>query len=414
MKRYILPLINQGVVAAFNLTLQLLLIRLASSEDFGTFVLWQSMVMIMVGFQDAMIGVPLSLRIAFDPTNARRFVLERQVAAFAAIFVAGAAAILLVALLVVGDGLRSPLLGPAVALYAASFLAYYAVRFLAQSRAQFGKALVIDSAYSLMSLTAVGLLAVTFGTLPLVPLFAALSLPAAAAAVIGYAILERPPAPRSRRMLQRYATIWRDTRWTVAAVAASELQNRAFIFVISALYGSAALAGVFAGTIVLRHIVLVMGAWTAFARPFLVGMRDRGATTAMLQFSLGSAAVLMAMLAVNLVILAVAWPLIDTYIYGAKYSDMWSVVVLWTIVYALQAPVMPLAMVLVTLGRYREDSTAVMIGSTVTVTLVTVLAATFGPQTAVVGMGAGYVITCAIMGWRIAQELGRRRAMVAP
>ena len=414
MRRYAIPLLDQCVVAAFNLALQLALIRLASSVDYGVFVLWQSMVMVLTGFQDAMIGMPLSLRIAYDRLNSRRFVLERQVAAFAALFIAAGACILLGAVVLTSEGSDSPfVLGPAVAIYAATFLAYYGVRFLAQSRAQFGAALVMDSVYAVLSLALLGTLALSPAPFSLPPIFALLAIPAAIAAVTGLAVLERPPRPTFRRVLRRYAAIWRDSRWTVAAVAAAETQNRAFIFVITAFYGAAALAGVFAAVLVLRHLSMLTVAWTAFARPFLVGMRERRDLNGMVRFAAISAGVLIGGYAINLALLSLAWPLVETYIYGVKYENMFPVVQLWTLIYALQVPVSVLALMLVTLGRYREDSLAVMGGSVVTVTLVTALAAFEGPRAAILGMGAGYAVTAAIMGWRVAAELGRRRSLIA-
>lgn len=410
MRRYALPLIDQIVVAAFNLVLQLALVRFATAADYGTFVLWQSLVMVMVGFQDAMIGLPLSVRIAYDPANPRRFVLERQVAAFSAVFIAVAACIILISSSLLTRA--GPALALAQSLFAATFLAYFAMRYLAQSRAKFGAALAIDSTYSACSLVAVGLLVMS-DRLTLVPLFTALSLPALLAAAVGLWTLDRPPPVRLRRMLSGYATIWRDSRWTVVAVAAAELQNRAFIFVVGAVYGPATLAGIFAGNLILRHLVMLVVAWRAFARPFVVVMRDRGDFAAFVRFNLVSAAVMIGLYVVNLVIVSVAWPLIETYIYADKYENMLPVVRVWTLINALQVPLTVLALMLTTLGRYRDDSVAVMYGSVVTVAAVALFAFAVSAEATLYGAGIGYVVSASIMAWRVWQELGRRRSQGA-
>lgn len=307
---------------------------------------------------------------------------------------------------------RAAVLAPAVALYAAAFLAYYAVRFLAQSRAAFGAALAMDMAYAVLALVALAVLAATALPFRLPAIFFALSLPALVAAAVGAWRLQRFPRPSSRRILARYAAIWRDSRWTVAAVAAAELQNRAFIVAIMAFHGAAALAGVFAGMLVLRHLAMVTLAFTAFARPVLVAMRERHEDRRIAGFAALSAAALMVGYALNLAALALAWPLVETYIYPT-YPEMWPVVELWTLIFILQVPVTVLALMLVTLGRYREDSLAVMAGAAVTVSLVTVLAAAGGPRSAILGMGAGYAVTAALMGWRVAATLAARRAAFA-
>ncbi|ORE92974.1 hypothetical protein ATO13_14370 [Stappia sp. 22II-S9-Z10] len=406
MKRYALPLIDQGVVAAFNLALQLALVRFASAEDYGTFVLWQALLMVMVGFQDAMIGLPLSVRVAYDPANRRRYVLERQVAAFAALFVAVGAVIMLLGVSLANGAVSW--LAPAQALFAATFLAYYAVRFLAQSRAKFGAALAMDTVYSVLALATVAALVLT-GRLTLLPLFLFLSAPAAIAAASGLALLDRPPAVRLRRTLKGYAAIWRDSRWTVVAVAASELQNRAFVFTISILYGPAVLAGIFAGNLILRHLVMLVLAWKAFARPFVAAMRESGDMKGFVRFCAVSAVALVGLYVVNLLVVTLAWPLIETYIYAGKYENMLPVVRVWTLINALQVPVVVLALMLTTLGRYRDDSLAVITGALVTVSAVVLLALFVGPQATLFGAGLGYIFTATLMGRRVLKEFARRR-----
>ncbi len=407
MKRYALPLIDQVVVAAFNLVLQLVLVRFASAEDYGTFVLWQALVMVMVGFQDAMIGLPLSVRIPYEPGSRRRFVLERQVATFTGLFVAAAACLFLIGVSLAYGAVVW--LAPAQAVFALTFLTYYAVRYLAQSRAKFGAALAMDSAYAVLALGAVAGL-VFADAVRLVPVFLGLSLPAVVAAVVGLAMLDRPPAIRFRRMLSGYREIWRDSRWTVVAVAASEMQNRAFVFIISAFYGPAVLAGIFAGNLVLRHLVMLVLAWKAFARPFVATMRNAGDYRGLVRFCAVSGLVLVGVYVVNLAVVSVAWPLFETYIYAGKYENMLPVVRVWTLINALQVPMVILALMLTTLGRYRADSFAVMIGSVVTLTGVTLLAKFVSADATLFGAGLGYVVTAAIMAYTVRGELARRRA----
>lgn len=407
MRRYALPLLDQVVVAGFNLVLQLALVRFATASDYGTFILWQALVMVMTSFQDALVGLPLSVRIAYEESNQRRFVLERQVASLATGLIAlCASAILVGSTVVMGSSLALAL---AQTLFAATFLAYFGVRYLAQSRAKFGAALAVDAAYSLASLTMVALL-VLADRLTLTPLFLALSLPAVLATIVGLAVLDRPPPVRLRRMLSGYATIWRDSRWTVAAVTASELQTRTFMFVVGAVYGPATLAGIFAGNLILRHLAMLLLAWRSFARPFVVVLRDRGDYAGFVKFCVVSALVLILLNVVNLAVVSVAWPLIETYIYADKYENMLPVVRVWTLINALQVPMTVLAIMLTTLGRYREDSIAVMIGSVATVASVFTFAFAVSAEATLYGAGIGYVVSGTIMAWWVGQELRRRRA----
>lgn len=414
MIRYLVPVVDQGVVAAFNLALQLSLIRVADPADYGAFVLWQSVVMVMFAFQDAMVGMPLSVRIAYNPANRRRMVVERQVLGFAALCIAACALGLFCAALIVAA--RGAAMTPgealaraaAVALYGAAFLLYSAIRSLAQSRAMFSAALLVDATFTVLSLGALGFVYLAAGALPLTPVFLALSLPCVAAAALAAARL-RPPARLSpRRSLVAYAPIWRDSRWTVAAVAAAELQNRAFIFILAGLYGAAVMGSIFAGLLVLRHVVVLSQAWVAFARPFLTKMRERAADAAMIAFVAASAAILAGLYLVNLAALTLVWPLVEQYIYTANYEDMWPVVALWTVVYVCGVPVITLAAFLVTLGRFRDDGVAVMAGSAVTVAAVFALGVGVGAREAVAGMAFGYGLTATLMALKIRAALAAR------
>ena len=406
--RILLPVADQGLIAAFNLVLQLALLRFATPADYGLFVLWQSLIMMLMGFQDAMIGVPLAVRITYDPLNTRRFVLERQLASFSGLFVVAAACVGLVAVTLTAPGRAEFALAVAVGLYAASFMVYAATRFLCLSRMQFGVALVLDGTYAALSLVAVGILYLRTGTISLTPLFLALSAPPLVAAVLARLVMPRPPAFRWRRTLARYRPIWRDTRWTVAAALASELQNRAFVFVLTAVYGPAVMGGIFAGMLVLRQIAVLVQAFTAFARPQMARLRERGDLKGLTRFTAASIALLAGLYLVNLLLLGLVWPLVEAYVYANKYEGMWSVVVVWTLISLAQVPVPPLAVALVALGRYRADSVAGMVGAAITLATVTTLALTAGPLVATAGSIAGLLTTAAIMLWALRRELARR------
>lgn len=412
--RILLPVADQALIAAFNLALQLALLRFATPTDYGLFVLWQSLIMMMVGFQDAMIGVPLAVRITYDPANARRFVLERQLSSFAGLFVVGAACVGLVAVTLTSPGRASLTLAVAVGLYAACFMVYAATRFLCLSRMQFGIALVLDGSYAALSLAAVGILYAREGTITLTPLFFALSAPPLVAAALTRLVMPRPPAFRLRRTLARYRPIWRDTRWTAAASFATELQNRAFVFVLTAVYGPATMAGIFAGMLVLRQIAVLVVAFTAFARPHMARLRERREYRAIARFTATSIAMLAGLYVVNLLVLGLAWPLVEAYVYAGKYEGMWSVVVVWTLISLAQVLVPPLAVALVALGLYRADSVAGMVGAAITLVSVTVLALTQDPLVATAGSIAGLLTTSAIMLWALRREFARRAAAAPP
>ncbi|MEM6848483.1 MAG: hypothetical protein AAF580_10470 [Pseudomonadota bacterium] len=405
-----LPIGDQGLVAAFNLGLQLTLIRFATQEDYGLFVLWQAIVMIVVTFQEASVGVPLSVRISFNADNPRRFVLERQLAGFSALVVATAAVVGFVAVFVTAPASASQMLPFAVALYAAAFVTYAATRFLALSRMAFAVALLIDGVYTCLSLMALFALYVASGSIALAPLFAMLSLPLLVAAGCGLLVLPRTPAVRIRGVVRSYRSIWRDSRWTALAALSTEVQNRAYVFILTAIYGPAVMAGVFAGLLLMRHINVLTMAWTSFARPQMAKLRDEGAYRALTVFVGASVVAFTGLYVVNLGVLALVWPLVESYVYADKFEGMWPVVVLWTIISIAQMPIYPLSVALVVLGRYRDDCAAVVAGACVTLTAVILLGLLVGPLAAVSGSIAGFVISVAIMAVKLRQELLARFA----
>ncbi|MEM7694601.1 MAG: hypothetical protein AAF318_09120 [Pseudomonadota bacterium] len=404
--RTALPIADQGLIAAFNLALQLALIRFATPLDYGLFVVWQSLVMMAVSAMEALVGVPLAVRITYTPNRPRRAALEGHLAAVA-LFLAVAAGAVAASLVALTAG--ALFLALSVGAFATAFCLYAATRFLALSRMDFSAALVIDGTYAALSAAGVAAHVAATGGIHLPTLFAILAIAPLAAVVAGFVAMPAPPRPR-RRALLRYRPIFRDTRWTLVAAIATEAQNRAYIFILTAIYGAAAMASVFAGIIVLRHIVILTLAWTAFARPYLAKLRDQGAFSAIARFVIVSIGALAGLYVVNLCLVALVWPLVETYVYAGKYEGMLTVVAVWTMISIAQVPMQPLAVALVALGRFRDDSTAVMVGAPLALAAVLALALTAGPLAAICGSLAGLIVTITLMARRLTRELKRRTA----
>ena len=59
--------LDQALVAAFNLSLNLVLIRAATAADYGAFMFWQNTAMILTSFQSALVSVHLTVLVPHRP-----------------------------------------------------------------------------------------------------------------------------------------------------------------------------------------------------------------------------------------------------------------------------------------------------------------------------------------------------------
>jgi O-antigen/teichoic acid export membrane protein len=412
MRRLLLSALDQGIVAAFNLSISLILIREAAPAEYGAFMFWQNTAMILISIQSALVLVHLSV---FEPqqgTNpARRAAAERMLGSVNLLLVAVVfAAALAVNSITLGRGEHGAVLPLVLALYLAATLLHQYTRALAISRTDLVAVLKIDFAWAVCGWMGIALLWRLQRDIPLTELLALMAGSAVVATVIGLSI-QRGGWQLSLRwsVLQQYREVRTDSVWAVLGVVTTELQGRSYIYIIASFYGSAALGELFAAQFLSRPLVVMYVAWSMLARPQLASARapeQHGQFVALVRH--GALLLTTASLLYSAAVY-VTWDSIRLYIYGNTYPDLGPVVAAWALITLLMAPNIALSVGLEALREFRLLSLETVYACIVSLVTVAALALAVGYRASLAGLLLSNALGLVLVFLFLRQALRERR-----
>jgi O-antigen/teichoic acid export membrane protein len=128
-----------------------------------------------------------------------------------------------------------------------------------------------------------------------------------------------------------YPGVWKEASWSLIGVATTEAQNRGYVFVVGAIFGTAAVGSIQAGRVFFGPLNLVTSAWSRVARPYLsvlVEESNSGKFFRLLGVSVLSFIVLNISFSSALWF---AWPFLNLHFFGDKYSGVVLTVMLWAL-----------------------------------------------------------------------------------
>lgn len=331
LRRYAVTFLDQGLLSAGNMGLQIYLIRSLAAERYGEFALWQGLSLLLITVQNALVLTPLSVAVAAEGgvTARERALFSTLNRMLVGVVLLGAAAA--AAILSAPD--QPPWHAPLGAVFLATALLQQYSRGLAFAGLAPHIVLGSDALYVVAAAAILGLLHLAGVSLTLDGCLGALAAAAAAAAVAG--LLKQGAAGRSLppgQALVRYRAIWRETRWALLGAMAWELQTRSYIYVVTLASGSAAVAELYAGQVLVRPVSLLFASWSNLARPQFAAARHRSGVAGM------SRLVAVSWLALTLVAVAyfaalwLFWPLIRRLVYGGDYGGVGSIVTGWAVI----------------------------------------------------------------------------------
>ncbi|MBU1174398.1 MAG: hypothetical protein KKH72_03265 [Alphaproteobacteria bacterium] len=321
-KQVVLSILDQAALSAMSLGLNIVLIALASPEQFGHFVLLFSGLIFATSAQNALIFTPLNVLLpGRDAAEQARQLAMLTTINVLTITVAALAGLALAALLAAG-----PWLVAASALYYATGLMREYARNLFIVRDNVERALVLDGLQMALAAPAIG--GLWLATDPVTAVVGGVSI-ANLLAMLACRQDFHWDLRHFGRHWSEYGEHWRQTRWALQGAAQTEAQTRGYVFFTQAWKGPAALATLQAGRVLLAPLILIAGAWGRVARPRLVALfhREPGASGFGV-LSGGIVTVTGASMIYGLVIL-LFWPLIETLVFKDKYPDMSGIVALW-------------------------------------------------------------------------------------
>lgn len=331
-----LAIIDQVVLSAFSLLLNILLIRLWVPDQFGIFVMVLSLSLIGSSVLNALVGTQLSVLRPQASTDEEPELIASLWAANCVLTV-GAVAVACVGVAAAGPDNVPFLTLSSGAMIAATLLREY-VRSLLFSEFRPSTVLAIDGAFVAAASVGLGLLWMKHG---------AFGVPEVLLAIAGASVLSCLPSLVTRadqfslrwggNLYTRYARIWRgQARWALLGAVTYELMSRAHVFIVGACFGAIAVGILQAGEMLTRPLLLLAQAWERIAKPRFAGFaaaKDIVASRGLARLSILTA---LSASALYFLVLWLSWPLLTTYLFRSDYTNIGIVVVLWSLVALVQ------------------------------------------------------------------------------
>jgi O-antigen/teichoic acid export membrane protein len=366
-KSLTLSVLDQGLLSVFSFAVGLLLIRQwsAAPELFGLYSIIFAMSFVASSAQNALIAAHLSVMRPAVKNRAEEGLLLKS-------FWLANLALIAVSVLLTGVsaaiawGRSDPMLAIAAAGYIGGVLLREYVRVYYFSEMNVGRVILADAVFVLAS--AVGLCIywlVSGGDLrvsTLYFLFAAASALGALPAIISR--WHDFGLPLNRDVRRAYIRIWREqARWALLGAVTTEIQNRGYIFVVGAFFGTAAVGMLQAANLVFRPLGLLVQSWGRIARPLLATRLAAGAVRSAQSFAHLSAVCFVVLTVLFTFAVAAAWPLLERHIFRGAYSEIKPLVILWGIATAVTMLPAVYSMQAQGLGKFRELSGASILGA---------------------------------------------------
>ena len=323
MKRaVILSIFDQGMISAFNLVLNLAFIAHATPSEFGRFALVQAIAFFALSAQNALVIMPLNYLVPGRPAAEANQQLSMLTSANIALMAACLPLGLIFAYAIAADvTLSLVILGYFVVMLAREY-----TRNVLIVGGRMAGALAYDVAAIVFSAL---LVLLAWQWLP--PVVAALFGVAGANALvllIGRIELHWNSGAFVDH-LRSYGVVWKETRWALQGALQNEVEARSYVLMVEAWRDAAALGALQAGRTVMSPLLLIAPSWRRIARPRLVEHFQHDRMDAALKLLWAGALVIAAAAIAYAIVLQLAWPLFEAYVFTGRYIDMQSIVWSW-------------------------------------------------------------------------------------
>jgi O-antigen/teichoic acid export membrane protein len=390
----LLSIVDQALLSAFNLVLNLVFIAFATPSEFGRFAFVQAGTFFATSAQNALVVMPLNYLLPGRPAEEA----DARLAMLTSVNLALTA-------LVLPAGFALGMAVEADATLSLAILAYFAVVMV---RDYARNTLVVQGRIDLTLIFDVIAVVVASG---LAAVFWRLVRPEAAVLgglaggnLVSHLVCRVDAKTDLRRFfahLGAYRRVWRDTRWALQGALQNEVAVRGWVFLVERMRDTASLGILNAGRVAISPLLLIASAWARVARPRLVAElhRDRPDRIRRLLWT-GGGIVLAVSLAYGLA-LVVAWPFIEDLALRRRYGDMGTIVACWWL-YALAVGLTSvLSAFMEAQRRFRALAVTSFVGGLSTIVLLFVLlraGCSIGTAVlALAGIGFGEFVALAVL-----------------
>jgi len=393
-------MLDQTVLSVFNFLLQMALVRFWSPDRYGVFALFANAMLTLANVQNGLFTTQYGVLVPPAQEGGEKHLLRAALFSWNVVFCAGSAAV--VALLfhyVAADHTAATFI--AGILYFGMGLMREYTRVIMMTEGRVATALWTDLAGLCVTILMILVSLHLFGTADIWLILLSLAMGSATSVAIEVAANRRLyPLSLSRRVRLRYVDVFRrHVTWALAGIATTEVQLRTLFFLLGAWYGLAAVGVVQAGLMLFRPIGVLWFAWSrvmrpAFSRAYAAGNDAQAARLA----HLSAIAFLIGTLAL-LVVLYLAWPLIDHYIYAYRYPGVGQATAFWGLVMILSFVRGTYSVRMQGQARFRELSHVSLVAAILTVLLAVAIAHFRGPIDTILANVAGEIFMLGAVMW---------------
>jgi O-antigen/teichoic acid export membrane protein len=380
---------GEGLQSGFHFALNLALIRLLSTYEFGSFAIAFALGAVAITYMNALVSIPATVLMAR---------LKRSGAVNYQDVVFGSAALAVSSAMGIAIGLGLWLvIGYAAALAASAFVGLWTlrhhVRFAIFARHQVAAATASDFSYAASGIVFVIVaLGMRAHISPVTGVLLALAGANLLAIVVAFRVLcIRPRFTFRRAVWRRYAAIRSDVAWSLLGVVTWSVQSQALLVLVAAIAGPAAYAPVAAGMVLLSPLRPAIWALINVGRPkFAVALAEgKMRQVSLILYSLCAIVALSCLVAGAFIWLG--WAYLEAHIFDGKFSDAQMPLIvglagLSAFVYLTYN--VPLALIHAA-GQYKPAALATTFGAIVGVTSVALLLKVTSVPWSLAGMAAG-------------------------
>ena len=334
MRRQVaISIVDQGLISAFNFGLNLLLIKVWNPQEYGSFGIIMAVGFLLTGIQNAMVNTPASVMLPTATPGLNKQQLRTLFAVVNLLICLLAFASSYLFCLVPGLGFQQQTI-TAIGLYLSSSL----FREYLRNRAIVNRKLVMllcDDGF-FVYLAIVAILYTYYFVDPAMP---NLAFCLTALAVVNLVVSLPALYGEIKAVLQSpwhccktlFPGVWEEASWSLVGVATTEAQNRGYIFVVGAFFGTSAVGVLQAGRVFFGPLNLITSAWGRVARPHLSVLAEQsnsGGFYRLLRISIFSFIVVNVIFSVALWL---AWPYLNQHFFGEQYAGVELTVILWAV-----------------------------------------------------------------------------------
>jgi O-antigen/teichoic acid export membrane protein len=396
LARFSIPIIAQACLSVSNLLIGVLLVRYAPAQEYGLYVLGFSCMLVLLGIQDSLVSIPVTVRSSgFTPNAKARFLEWNRRALHSVFLLIATAGILLVPLFAahpafVGD----PRFVMIIGLAGWSWNAWDFQRAVAFAKGRSHTLVKIDGVYLCAIAAAIGVLWAA-GALTAFNVLAAMGL---AAAISAYTSTGFAKALEFRwsRVTQVFKCWWRRGRWSFIAAQITWVQSQAYIYLVSAMVGLEALASVASARLLFAPMATVLAAWAKTALPHIAQFAHQRDTRSVLRVLLRASLGLLAANVLWATLIVLFHGFIVAHVFGGKYVETAALIPLWAFAFCTSSLEIVWLTGLRAIGEFRKLSHVGVAGAIVTMAGTLAGIKTFGASGAVIAFAVSELVMAAI------------------